>query len=94
MILSLLNLVLQFEHGYLKSLLLNLCEPYVYRGELFLIFGLFNQAEVALEVALVLLLFTQGLVPGDQQVVKHKVGDDLEYSLNGELYAYLVFGDA
>ena len=82
MILSLLNLVLQFEHWYLKSLLFNLCEPYVYRGELFLIFGLFNQAEVALEVALVLLLFTQGLVPGDQQVVEHKVGDDLEYSLN------------
>lgn len=57
MILSLLDPILQLKHWYLKSLFLNLCKPDIYWRKLFLVFGFFDQAEVAVEVALVLLLF-------------------------------------
>ena len=63
---SFLDKILELEDRYLESLLLDFREFDIDRGELFLVFGLLYEAEVSLEVPLVLLLLAQGLVPGNQ----------------------------
>ncbi len=90
MILSLLDPILEFEDWNLEGLLLNFCKPYVDRSKLFLVFWLLYQAEVTLEVSLVLLFFAERLIPCHQQVVEHQISDDLEYPFYWELYAHLV----
>lgn len=72
--------ILEFKDRYFEGLFLDFSETYINGGELLFVFGFFNQPEVSFEVALVLLLVAQLVVPGDQQIVQHQLGHHFKHS--------------
>lgn len=90
---SLSDAVFQLIYRDLEGLPLYLRESVVDWRELLLVLRLFDHSEVPVEMSFVFLLFTQGLIPGDEEVIEHQVRNDVKGTLDRHFDVHLVLGN-